>query len=176
MMMKRLPLTVLVLAGCSSAGTASSSTNAAVASRDTTGGAGGTCATGVVGVEMPGIASRTILRGADGSATVLEGPQVQRIRLLTGATVTACGQVAGPEARLVVETFALRQVDGMEAHLGSLRRGPGMVELNPVGGGVPIPLGGALDALPAEPAVIWVAGRWARDRFEVLSFGLLTRW
>lgn len=173
-MMKRFPTIVLVLAGCASAGTASS-TDAAPAPGFGPG-SGGTCATGIVGVEAPGIAARTILRGRDGRATLLEGPLAQRVRLLTGAMVTACGQAAEGGSPIAVGAFALRQVDGLEAHLGSLRRGPGTAELDPVGGGVPLPLSGSLDALPAEPAVIWVAGRWARDRFEVLSFGVLTRW
>jgi len=175
-MMNRFPLIVLVVAGCASAGTASSSTGAAASARDLRPDSVPACATGVVGVEAPGIAPRTTLRAQDGSATLLEGPEARRVRLLTGAVVTACGQAAGAGSPLVVETFDLRQVDGMEAYLGSLRRQPGRAELDPADGGVPIPLGGAVDQIPAEAPMLWVAGRWAGDRFEVLSFGVLTGW
>lgn len=176
-MMNRIVLIVL-LAGCASAGTSQPSTEAALppesaAGRVGTGQSPGACVTGVVGIEGPGIAARPIVRAPDRTATLLEGPEAGHVRQLTAALVTVCGQAAGSGAPLVVERFELRQVDGMEAHLGTLRRTPGKVELAPREGGVPIPLGGAVDSLPAEAPMMWVAGRWAGDRFEVLSFGVL---
>ena len=138
---------------------------------------GNECLTGRVGVEGPGLDPRVALARAGAPMRPLAGPLARRIRLLTGATVTACGvPSAGPGLPLWVEAFQLRQVDGYEAYLGQVRRAGDGDELAPWGGGVPIPLMGAGREAPRAPAMVWVAGRWQDEWFVVLSYGALTEW
>ncbi len=78
------------------------------------------------------------------------------------------------ERPVVMESFELRQVDGMQAYLGSLRVVGGETVLDPGSGRAPIPLGEVPDELAGgSEGLVWVAGSWGGGVFLVVSFGML---
>lgn len=109
----------------------------------------------------------------DSARVELTGDSVPRIRQLVGALVTVCGrdQAAG---RLVVESFELKEVDGMQAYLGTVRQTGQLVTLDRSIGGQNMVLSDAPDRLRALLGrEVWVAGVWIGATFSVRSFGLM---
>jgi hypothetical protein len=111
------------------------------------------------------------LRTADGRrATVLTGPNARLVGRASGAEVWVSGR-RGADGSLSVEAFAVRSVDGIPAHDGTLVQGDGD-QL------VLVTADGARHVLVRPPAGlrqhvggrVWVSG--ALDK-EPLSFGVI---
>ena len=108
-------------------------------------------------------------------AIVLSGRESERLALFTGGLVTVCGVPGRNGADILQpESFELRQMDGMQAYLGVLRRDGGP-SLDPGSGRPEVPL---LDVpgmlLEAGGREVWVAGEWMSDGFMVRAFGIRT--
>ena len=128
--------------------------------------------TGTVGSEGSGLLTTPILVLAAGVVARLEGPVALEVQMLTGALVTVCGQPGSARSALVTEAYELRQVDGMEAYLGTLETQADGLTLARGQGRLPLPLGRVPDVLARQTGErVWVAGVWEDGRFAVRSFG-----
>lgn len=154
-------LLVVVLAGCASGA-------ARVAHVDAP------CVTGIAGGEGVEGMRTTILRPAEGGVVRLSGALVSRIGRLTGALVTVCGTRSAPGAPLDVSSFELREVDGMQAFLGTLRFGDDGAEMDMGEDRPTVPLGDVPAELSARSGgLVWVAGAWEGGRFSVRAYGVV---
>ena len=130
------------------------------------------CATGIVGTTGPDPFAETVLRRAGEGALALGGAPAERLRLLVGAVVTACGTLEA-DGGLSVDAWELRQIDGMQAYFGRVEAAGEMILLSPGGERPPIPL----DDIPndlrrSDGREAWVAGLWMVGAFSVRSFGI----
>lgn len=147
---------------------------AAPAAAPTPESAGAECRTGVIGTSGSDPFVVPVLRTSP-EPLELTGPLVARIRQLTGALVSVCGdatRTTGPA--LLVDAFELRQVDGREAYLGRVAVSEAGVFLE-VGEGRPAV---RLEDAPGQLAdhageEAWVSGAWSDGGFVVTSFGVL---
>lgn len=132
------------------------------------------CVTGVVanlGVDRQ---RHPVLRTAAHGLVHLTGPAADAVLELTGATVMVCG--AREAAAIAVESYELREVDGMPAVSGILEsEGAGFVLDRGADRGkvrlLEVPA--ALSAQLRQQ--VWVAGEWVGPELLVKSFGLLGR-
>lgn len=172
-MRRRIVVMGLVLAGCAG-GQRTPGEATPAATPDAPVPASQQCVTGRVGTFGPAVpAPRIVLQVDDTRRVALDGDSVGFIGRLTGATVTACG-VERQGGSLLVESFELREVDGMQAYLGTLRRVDGETALDPGTGRPPVTLGNVPGRLgDAAGRRAWVAGEWKEGRFAVRSFGIL---
>ena len=138
----------------------------------------GECVEGTVAAEGTEIDQRTVVR-ADDATTLVTGPWAANIRLLSGALVSVCGTrtTAPMGPRIEAASVSLHEVDGMPAHLGTLRRAGAVWQLEPLGGGSAIPLAAVPSALQrAESEMVWVSGAQGEAAFTVRAFGVLEGW
>jgi len=138
---------------------------------------GDVCVTGRV--ESRGLppAAETVIRDADGSVTALSGDGAANVRLLNGASVTACGGDHAQGAPLAVSGIQLLEVDGMNAALGQLARTDGGWALSTLHTGEVVRLAGVVPQLAdAGSQVVWVAGEWSDGVLQVRSYGILNGW
>jgi hypothetical protein len=113
----------------------------------------------------------TVIHTDRGAPVLVVGARAQEVRRLSNALVTVCG-TRGSGGAVDVSEVELREVDGMPAYLGVLRRvGDGFV-VDVGGGRPPVPLVGVPDPLgAAQGGRVWVAGTWGRDGLSVASWG-----
>jgi hypothetical protein len=138
----------------------------------------GECVEGIVAAEGTEVDQRTVVR-ADGTTTQVAGPWAANIRLLTGALVSVCGARSSTAMGPTIEaaSVSLREVDGMPAHLGTLRRAGAAWQLEPLAGGPALPLAVVPSALErAESEMVWVSGAQGDAAFTVRAFGVLGGW
>ena len=130
------------------------------------------CATGIVGTTGPDPFAETVLRRTGEGALVLGGAVAERLRLLVGAVVTACG-TSEADGSLSVDAWELRQIDGMQAYFGRVEAAGETILLGPGGERPPIPLGDVPNDLRRSVGrEAWVAGLWMAGAFSVRSFGI----
>ena len=104
---------------------------------------------------------------------VLGGAAAERLRLLVGAVVTACG-TSEVDGALSVDVWELRQIDGMQAYFGRVEVTGETILLSPGGERPPIPLDDVPNDLRRSGGrKAWVAGLWMGGAFSVRSFGVL---
>jgi len=107
-----------------------------------------------------GTVRELILTGEGRETIELVDAQVPRLRQVTGAVVTVCGESLSEGSRqLMVASFELRSVDGNEAYLGVIRStGSGYV-IDSGLGRPEVPIVNVPTALEeAEGQEVWVAG------------------
>ena len=135
------------------------------------------CLTGTVSAVGTDFDLGTILRPDNGQEIRIAGEEEIRLRVLSGAVVTVCGELmtgARDVSTIEAQSFELRAVDGMTAYLGTLEEVHGGWQLNPKQSGAPVPLSGVPEQLgEAEGSLVWVAGSWMDEAFSVKSFGLM---
>ena len=134
----------------------------------------GRCETGVLRTEGAEPFVSLILTGEGGETIELVDAQVPRLRQVTGAVVTVCGESPSEgSSELMVASFEIRSVDGNEAYLGVIRStGSGYV-IDSGLGRPEVPLANVPTALEeAEGREVWVAGDWSTEAFLVKSFGI----
>ena len=130
------------------------------------------CVTGIVGATGPDPFAETVLRRTGEGALVLGGAEAERLRLLVGAVVTACGTLEA-DGGLSVDTWELRQIDGMQAYFGRVEAAGETILLGPGGERPPIPLDDVPNDLRRSGGrEAWVAGLWMAGAFSVRSFGI----
>ena len=131
------------------------------------------CETGSVSTVGPDPFPVTVLLTVGTEALQLEGEMVEQVTRLAGALVTVCGS-ASADGGLLVESWELRQVDGMQAYFGSVRVVGGNVVLDQESGRPVIPLDDVPEVLRASlGSESWVAGVWSGNSFSVRSFGIM---
>ena len=130
------------------------------------------CVTGIVGATGPDPFAETVLRRTGEGALVLGGAEAERLRLLVGAVVTACG-TSEADGALSVDTWELRQIDGMQAYFGRVEAAGETILLGPRGERPPIPLDDVPNDLRRSGGrEAWVGGLWMAGAFSVRSFGI----